>query len=417
MDLSKIFLKGACPTKMGGQAVMEGIMMRGETKTALALRLPDGSINVSTEDIKKPGKWAKLPLVRGVVSFVSSLVVGTRQLMKSAEILGEADEEIYEETRFEKWLNEKFGSKGAWNFMLYASVALAIVFTVGIFIILPTGIVNLMKHVTQSIFWLNFTEGVLRIVMFILYVWGISFMGDIKRVFQYHGAEHKTIHCFENGLDLTPANCRQFPTLHPRCGTSFLMFVFIIAFALHFLLGWPNLLLRVVSRLLLLPVIAGLSYELLRWAGKSDNIVVKILSIPGLYLQKVTTKEPDDSQLEVARAAIPAVLVAEGKKPATASVATAGGSCGAAAGETAAGTAGSRNSGAAGMYGKSINAGGSRTADLYMKNGAASRTGKYAGRTAGRRRRRSMAMWSTAGMDVQDIEMWSKRALRRRRCI
>ena len=214
--------------------------------------------------------------------------------MKSAEILGEADEEMYEETRFEKWLNEKFGSKGAWNFMLYASVALAIVFTVGIFIILPTGIVNLMKHVTQSVFWLNFTEGVLRIAMFILYVWGISFMGDIKRVFQYHGAEHKTIHCFENGLDLTPANCRQFPTLHPRCGTSFLMFVFIIAFALHFLLGWPNLLLRVVSRLLLLPVIAGLSYELLRWAGKSDNLVVKILSIPGLYLQKVTTKEPDD---------------------------------------------------------------------------------------------------------------------------
>ncbi len=317
MDLSKIFLKDACPTKMGGQAVMEGIMMRGETKTALALRLPDGSINVSTEDVKTPGKWAKMPLVRGVVSFVSSLVVGTRQLMKSAEILGEADEEMYEETRFEKWLNEKFGSKGAWNLMLYASVALAIVFTVGVFIILPTGIVNLMKHVTQSIFWLNFTEGVLRIAMFILYVWAISLMGEIKRVFQYHGAEHKTIHCFENGLDLTPENCRQFPTLHPRCGTSFLMFVFIIAFALHFLLGWPNLIFRVVSRLLLLPVIAGLSYELLRWAGKSDNIVVKILSIPGLYLQKITTKEPDDSQLEVAIAAINAVLIAEGKTPAS----------------------------------------------------------------------------------------------------
>ena len=195
------------------------------------------------------------------------------------------------------------------------------------------------------------------------------------------------------------------------------MFVFIIAFALHFLLGWPNLLLRVVSRLLLLPVIAGLSYELLRWAGKSDNIVVKILSIPGLYLQKVTTKEPDDSQLEVAIAAINAVLVAEGKKPATASVAAAGGSCGAAAGETAAGAAGSGSLGASGTSGMSISAGGSTAADLYMKNGIASRPGKYAGRTAGRRRRRSMAMWSTAGMDVQDIEMWSKRALRRRRCI
>lgn len=316
MDLSKIFLKDACPTKMGGQAVMEGIMMRGETKTALALRLPGGEIKVETEDVKEQKKWMKVPLVRGVVSFIASLVVGTGKLMRAAEILGEFDEEEYEETRFEKWLGERFGSKAAWNFMIYLSVALALVFTVGIFIILPTGAVGLMKLVTDSIFWLNFVEGAVRILLFVLYVWAISFMGEIKRVFQYHGAEHKTIHCFENGLELTPENCRQFPTLHPRCGTSFLMFVFIIAFALHFLLGWPSLILRVVSRLLLLPVIAGLSYELLRWAGKSDNIVVKILSVPGLYLQKITTKEPDDSQLEVAIAAINAVLVAEGKSAA-----------------------------------------------------------------------------------------------------
>lgn len=313
MDLSKIFLKDACPTKMGGQAVMEGIMMRGETKTALALRLPGGEIKVETEDVKEQKKWMKVPLVRGVVSFIASLVMGTGKLMRAAELLGEFDEEEYEETRFEKWLGERFGSKAAWNFMIYLSVALALVFTVGIFIILPTGAVGLMKMVTDSIFWLNFVEGAVRILLFVLYVWAISFMGEIKRVFQYHGAEHKTIHCFENGLELTPENCRQFPTLHPRCGTSFLMFVFIIAFALHFLLGWPNLILRVVSRLLLLPVIAGLSYELLRWAGKSDNIVVKILSVPGLYLQKITTKEPDDSQLEVAIAAINAVLEAEGK--------------------------------------------------------------------------------------------------------
>ena len=316
MDLSKIFLKDACPTKMGGQAVMEGIMMRGETKTALALRLPNGKIKVETDDIKERKKWMNIPLIRGVVAFVSSLVMGTGQLMKSAEVLGEFDEEEYEESRFERWLDDKFGSKGAWNIMIYVSVVIALVFTVGVFIILPTGVVSLMKLFTGSIFWLNFAEGAMRIALFLLYVWAISFMGEIKRVFQYHGAEHKTIHCFENGLELTPANCRQFPTLHPRCGTSFLMFVFIIAFALHFLLGWPNLLLRIVSRLLLLPVIAGLSYELLRWAGKSDNIVVKILSVPGLYLQKITTKEPDDSQLEVAIAAINAVLEAEGKKPA-----------------------------------------------------------------------------------------------------
>ena len=146
-----------------------------------------------------------------------------------------------------------------------------------------------MKLFTDSVFWLNFAEGVFRILLFVAYVWLISFMGEIKRVFQFHGAEHKTIHCFENGLELTPANCRQFPTLHPRCGTSFLMFVFIIAFALHFLLGWPTLWLRIVTRLLLLPVIAGLSYELLKWAGKSDNIVVKILS-----LRIVSAKDHDE---------------------------------------------------------------------------------------------------------------------------
>ena len=315
MDLDKIFRRDANPTKMGGQAVMEGIMMRGETKTALAVRLPDGDIKVETEDIKERKKWMNIPLVRGVVAFVGSLVIGVGQLMKSAEILGEYDDEEYEETRFEKWLNRKFGSKGAWNVLMYMSVALALVFTVGVFIILPTGVVSIMKLFTDSVFWLNFAEGAFRILLFVLYVYAISFMGEIKRVFQYHGAEHKTIHCFESGLELTPENCRQFPTLHPRCGTSFLMFVFIIAFALHFLLGWPSLILRIVSRLLLLPVIAGVSYELLRWAGRGDSPVVRILSIPGLYLQKITTKEPDDSQLEVAIASINAVLAAEGKVP------------------------------------------------------------------------------------------------------
>lgn len=313
MDLNKIFRKDACPTKMGGQAVMEGIMMKGEKATALAVRLPGGEIKVDTEPTKQPSKWMKYPLIRGVVAFISSLVTGTKILMKSAEFLEDADEEEYEEGRLERWLNEKFGSKGAWNFMIYSSVVIALAFTVGIFIVLPTGVVSLMRLVTENIFVLNLVEGLFRIGLFILYVWAIAHMGEIKRVFQYHGAEHKTIHCFESGLELTPENCRQFPTLHPRCGTSFLMFVFIIALILHFLLGWPNLIFRVISRLLLLPVIAGLSYELLRWAGRSDNMIVKVLSMPGLYLQKLTTKEPDDSQLEVAIAAVEAVLKAEGK--------------------------------------------------------------------------------------------------------
>ena len=311
MDLKKIFLKDACPTKMGGQAVMEGIMMKGKEKTALAVRLPDDSIRIKTDKTKTYGKWMKIPLVRGVVAFADSLIYGTKTLMTSAQMLEEADDEEYEASRFEAWLEKKFGSKGLWNFMVYSSVIIALAFTVGVFIILPTGAVNLMKHVTDSVFWLNFVEGVLRIALFVAYVWLVSYMPDIRRVFQYHGAEHKTIHCVENGLELTPENCRQFATLHPRCGTSFLMLVFIIAFALHFLLGWPNLALRIVTRLLLLPVIAGLSYELLKWAGRSDNIVVKILSLPGLYLQKITTKEPDDSMLEVAIAAVNACMDGE----------------------------------------------------------------------------------------------------------
>ena len=293
---------------MGGQAVMEGIMMKGEKKTSLAIRLPNGGIRVKTEETKTYGKWMKIPLVRGVVAFADSLIYGTKTLMTSAEILEEADDEEYEPSKFEKWAENKFGSKGLWNIMLYSSVVIALAFTIGIFIILPTGAVNLMKHFTESPFWLNLVEGVLRIALFVGYVWVVSFMPDIRRVFMYHGAEHKTIHCLENGLELTPENCRQFPTLHPRCGTSFLMFVFIIAFALHFMLGWPSLALRIVTRLLLLPVIAGVSYELLKWAGRSDNIVVKILSLPGLYLQKITTREPDDRMLEVAITAVEACL-------------------------------------------------------------------------------------------------------------
>ena len=307
MDLNKIFLKDACPTKMGGQAVMEGIMMKGETKTALAVRLPDGRIRIRTTENKKPGKWMTYPLIRGVCAFVQSMVQGTKVLMDSADILAMYDDEEYEEGRFEKWINNRFGSKAAWNFMLYSSVAVAIVLSVGLFIIAPTWVVNLMKHFTDSIFWLNFVEGALRIAMFVGYVWAVSFMPDIRTVFRYHGAEHKTIHCFENNLELTPENADTFPTLHPRCGTSFLMFVFIIAFALHFLLGWPVLWLRIITRLLLLPVIAGLSYELLKWAGRSDNIIVKILSLPGLYLQKVTTRQPSREEIEVAIASIKAV--------------------------------------------------------------------------------------------------------------
>ena len=315
MDLKKIFVKDACPTKVGGQAVLDGIMMKGEDRTAVAVRLPNKDIHIKTEKLKEPAKWMKIPIVRGVGVFVGSLITGTKTLMYSAEVLegyDGPDAVEYEEDKLTLWLEKKFGEKGAWNVMLYASVVLALLLTVGIFIILPTAAVNWLGHVTQSEVLLNLIEGVLRIVLFVIYILAISKMKDIQTVFQYHGAEHKCIHCHENGLELTPENCQTFYTLHPRCGTSFLMFVMVISLILFSLLGWPNLFWRIASRILLIPVIAGLSYELLRWAGRSDNLLVKILSLPGLYLQKLTTSTPDNEQLEVAIAAMKAVMVDPG---------------------------------------------------------------------------------------------------------
>ncbi|QIB68188.1 DUF1385 domain-containing protein [Aminipila butyrica] len=336
MDLSKIFLKEACPTSVGGQAIMEGIMMRGADRTAIAVRMPDGAIHLKTEKLKPKSRWMKVPLLRGVVSFGSALVTGTKTLMYSAEVLekyendhaeelaelreqqraaGEASgvkgPEYYEKDKFTLWVEKHFGEKAAWNIMIYSSVVLALLFTVGIFIVVPTIVVNWCGAFIQNEILLNLIEGVLRIAFFGVYILLISKMEDIRRVFQFHGAEHKCIHCFENGLELTPANCQSFYTLHPRCGTSFLMFIMVISLILFSLLGWPDLVWRVTSRILLIPVVAGLSYELLKWAGRSDSLLVRLLSMPGLYLQKLTTKNPDEKQLEVAIVAMKAVLVPE----------------------------------------------------------------------------------------------------------
>lgn len=310
MDFKQIFIKSACPTKVGGQAVLEGIMMKGEDRTAVVIRKPDGKLHIKTELLKKAGKLKKIPILRGVFIFVDSLVVGTRTLLYSAEVLesfeGSQDQE---KDKLTIWMEKKFGEKGALNAILYFSVFLAILFTVGIFIIAPTAVVSVFKFITTNEVALNLIEGLFRIVLFVIYILLISRMKDIQTVFQFHGAEHKCIHCYESGLELTPENCKPFETLHPRCGTSFLMFVMVISLLLFSLLGWPNLIWRIGSRLLLIPLIAGLSYELLRWAGRSDSLMVKILSVPGLLLQKLTTKEPDEKQLEVAIAAMKAVLV------------------------------------------------------------------------------------------------------------
>lgn len=308
MDLKKIFLKEACPTSIGGQAIMEGIMMRGPEKTAIAVRLPDGSIHMKTQPTPKPNKWGKIPLIRGVVNFVSSMVQGTKVLMYSADILEANYPEEYEKDKFDVWVENKFGKEKAWKILMILSVVIAIALSVVIFMLLPTVVVGFLSSFTDSIILLNLVEGIMRLVIFVAYIALIARMSDIKTVFQYHGAEHKTIHCFENGLELTPENAQQFYTLHPRCGTSFLMFVMVIAVLAHALMGWPDVWLRIISRILVLPLIAGLSYELLKWAGRSDNVIVKILSMPGLYLQKLTTREPDKKQLEVAIAAMKAAL-------------------------------------------------------------------------------------------------------------
>lgn len=308
MDLKKIFLKEACPTSIGGQAIMEGIMMRGPEKTAIAVRLPDGNIHMKTQPSPKPSKWGKIPLIRGVVNFVSSMVQGTKVLMYSADVLEENYPEEYEKDKFDVWVENKLGKEKAWKILMILSVVVAIVLSVVIFMLLPTVVVGFLSSFTDSIILLNLAEGIMRLVIFVAYIVLIARMSDIKTVFQYHGAEHKTIHCFENGLELTPENAQQFYTLHPRCGTSFLMFVMVIAVLTHALMGWPNVWLRIISRILVLPLIAGLSYELLKWAGRSDNVIVKVLSMPGLYLQKLTTREPDEKQLEVAIAAMKAVL-------------------------------------------------------------------------------------------------------------
>ncbi len=316
MDLSRIFLKNASPTKVGGQAILEGLMMRGSRALSIAIREPDGSIHLSVEPLKAPGKWKKLPVLRGIVSFVSSLVTGTSVLLYGAEVLEKAEERCgaqggasQEKDRLTLWLEKRFGEKTAFSIEMGISVVLAILFTVCMFILLPTFIMSLINRLgLKSVLLLNLCEGVLRICMFVLYIAAVSRMEDIKRVFQYHGAEHKTIHCYESGLELTPENAQSFYTLHPRCGTSFMMFVMVISLLVFSLLGWPNLAVRVISRLLLIPVIAGLSYELLQWTGRHDGALVRALSMPGIMLQKLTTNEPDLKQLEVAIAAMKAVL-------------------------------------------------------------------------------------------------------------
>ena len=326
-------MKNACPTKVGGQAILEGLMMRGSRSLAIAIRQPDGDIHLTVEPLKRPGAWMKIPVVRGVVSFVSSLVTGTSVLMYGADVLekleeareaaegktiGSASAAEAEKSAGKKAAKDKVSkqtasgkSEGIPKGAVLTSVLLALVLVVALFILLPTFLLGLIKKAgLNSVILLNLIEGIIRICIFIAYILFCRRVPDVRRTFEYHGAEHKTIHCYENGLELTPENAQTFYTLHPRCGTSFMMFVLIIALLVFSLFGWPNLLVRILTRLICIPFIAGLSYELLQFTGRHDSALVKALSMPGILLQKLTTCEPTLDQLEVAIAAMNAVLPA-----------------------------------------------------------------------------------------------------------
>ena len=295
---------------IGGQAVMEGIMMRNGSEYSVAVRKENGEIEVKKETYKGVGskcRLFRLPFIRGIFSFVDSLVLGMKSLNYSASLFMEDGEEEEEPGCFEKWLQEKFGDK-AEKVIMDLTMVISIILAMGIFMVFPTWVSTLMKPLLGNGIWMALFEGVLRIAIFIAYVGLISLMPDIKRTYMYHGAEHKCINCIEHGLPLTVENVMKSSKEHKRCGTSFLLIVMVISILFFLVIRPETLWLRLVSRILLIPVIAGVSFEFLRLAGNSDNPVVNLLSKPGLMLQGLTTKEPDEKMAEVAICAVEAVF-------------------------------------------------------------------------------------------------------------
>lgn len=302
-------VKMAKKSSVGGQAVIEGVMMRGTTGIATAVRKSDGEIVIDKKETVPYSKRYKilgLPIIRGFVSLVESMVIGIQTLNYSASFFEEEgeDEEV---SAFDKFFTGIFKEKSN-DVLMIISFAISMVFAFGIFFIIPNFAANLFKkyNIFNNNIVLNITEGVLRVGIFLLYLFLIGKMGDIKRVFQYHGAEHKTIFCYENEAELTAENAKKFGRLHPRCGTNFLFLVMIVSIILFSFTKWGSLGERLLYRLLLLPLVSGVTYELIKWLGRSDSRLSKIVAYPGLMLQKLTTSEPDLSQLEVAIAALKA---------------------------------------------------------------------------------------------------------------
>ena len=293
---------------IGGQAVIEGVMMKNRDKYAVAVRTPEGKVVVDKQSYQSFGErhpWAKLPLIRGVVTFAESMSIGMKTLTYSASFYEE--EEKQQESKIEKAFSNVFKEK-AESVVMALTVIAAIVIAIGLFMFLPWFVAEKAGEVIENVMIQALVEGALRMFIFILYVFAISLTEDIRRVYMYHGAEHKTINCVENGLELNVENVRRQSREHKRCGTSFMLYVIIISILFFMFIRVDNPALRIVLRVVLIPVVAGVSYEFIRFAGNHDNIVVNILSKPGLWMQGLTTREPDDDMIEVAIASVEAVF-------------------------------------------------------------------------------------------------------------
>lgn len=292
---------------VGGQAIIEGVMMRGAKGIATAIRTPSGKIEVNVKKVKpitKKYKFLNIPIIRGVAILIDSLMVGINQLNYSSTFF-----EDEEESKFELWLKKKLGDKRANDLIVTLTMIVALTVSVGLFLVIPTAIAALFKSIGISSIALNLIEAAIRVGILILYMYLISKLPDIYRIFQYHGAEHKTIFCYEAEEKLTVENVRKFGRLHPRCGTNFIFLTMLVSIIVFSLTGWSGFAHRLLLRLILTPLVAGITYEIIKWLGRTDNKLAKIIAYPGLKLQEITTKEPDDSQLEVA---IESLLAAEG---------------------------------------------------------------------------------------------------------
>ena len=310
--------RGGFKTMCGGQALIEGIMMRGPRKQAVVVRRPDGQLEIQEKELtflKDRFPVLGWPLIRGVVNFCGSMYNGVTSLMFSAQFAPEEGEEEEEPSKFEAWLDKRLGSEGAAKLFITLAVILGIAMSIGLFFLLPTLLGTAVTMVTDSMLVRNIAESFLKILIFVAYLALCSRMGEMKRVFSYHGAEHKTIFCYEAGLPLTVENVRVQPRHHPRCGTSFLFMVIAISILVSTAVFsvWPvyHPILRFLAHLAMLPLIVGVSYEFNRWAGRHDGPVTRILTAPGLWLQNFTTFEPDDSMIEVGIRALELVLPEE----------------------------------------------------------------------------------------------------------